>query len=221
MYKVQINPDNTVSNLETQNISVGYKDNDWFYILSDTKHNGIYLQNYRAYIEYTLPITKNLITERIYLNRELSTKMLNYEISSNSGITAERGVVIATILFKDSKSKTVRSSKKFNIYIDTTEPSPDPDPTPSPTPSCVCTDDDVRKKAKPLTFETEADALTAINSGTIVNAYLGMEILIHEGDNYTPYTMQLDEHGNYHIEPMNGFDGGSYVGAYWIEDERE
>ena len=115
MYAVRINDDNTVSTLVNQRIYQGYKLADWFWILQKPFYNGKSMSEYVATIQFTLPTSKKVITEKIILKDEYYEGCLKYALSSKSKITNESGVVLAKIIFNDSDENVIRETLEFKV----------------------------------------------------------------------------------------------------------
>lgn len=229
MYAVCINDDNTVSTLVNQRIYQGYKLSDWFWFLEKPYYNGKKMSGYIASVQFTLPVSKKVITEKIALKDEYYEGYLKYSLSSNSKITKESGVVLAKVIFRDSDDNIIRETSEFKIGISTTVDWHDDDSFNEPSSgttggnNCDCNSEEhikeILARTRPLIFESVNDAETQLNSGNITNLYYGQTVVIKINGKYLSYTIQEGKDG-YVVEPVDTIGGeGTVNGLFWQESE--
>lgn len=231
MYAVCINDDNTVSTLVNQRIYQGYKSADWFWFLQKPYYNGQKILEYIVTVQFILPISKKVITEKIILKDESYNGYLKYALSSKSKITNESGVVLAKIIFNDSDGNVVRETSEFKIGISTTvdwhnddsfnESSGNSSSSESNDNKCNCNSEEhikeILSRTKPLIFESVNDAETQLNSGVITDLYYGQAVVIKINGKYVPYTIQQGTNG-YVVEPVDTVGTGTIEGLFWQEN---
>lgn len=228
MYAVCINDDNTVVTLVNQRIYQGYKLADWFWFLQKPFYNGKQMLKYDASIQFTLPVSKKVITEKITLKDESYEGYLKYALSSRSKLTNESGVVLAKIIFNDSDGSVIRETSEFKIGISTTVDWHDDDSfnestgnSGSESSGCNCDSEEHLKeilaKTKPLIFESVNDAETQLNSGNISDLYYGQAVVIKINGKYVSYTIQKGLNG-YVVEPVDTVGTGTIEGLFWQEN---
>lgn len=231
MYAVCINDDNTVSTLVNQRIYQGYKLSDWFWFLEKPYYNGNKMSEYIASVQFTLPVSKRVITEKIILKDEYYEGYLKYSLSSNSKITKESGVVLAKIIFKDFSDNIIRETSEFKIGISTTVDWHDDDSfnessggnnSSGTGNNCDCNSEEhikeILSQTRPLVFESTNDAEMQLNSGAITNLYYGQTVVIKINGKYLSYTIQEGKNG-YVVEPVDTIGGdGTIAGLFWQEN---
>lgn len=231
MYTVCINNDNTVSTLVNQRIYQGYKLADWFWFLQKPFYNGEQMSKYDASIQFTLPVSKKVIIEKITLKDESYEGYLKYALSSRSKLTNESGVVLVKVIFSDSDENIIRETSEFKVPISTTVDWHDDNSFNESTGNsgsesgggnCNCDSEEHLKeilaKTRPLVFESVNDAEMQLNSGTIANLYYGQTVVIKINGKYLSYTIQEGKNG-YVVEPVDTIGGdGTISGLFWKED---
>lgn len=229
MYAILINEDNTVSTLVNQRIYQGYKLSDWFWFFQKPLYNNKKMLEYIAKIQFTLPISKKIVIEKIILKDESYEGYLKYALSSKSKITNESGIVLAKIIFNDSDGNVVRETSEFKIGISTTVDWHDDDSfnessgngSESNDNNCNCDSEEYIKeilsRTKPMTFESVNDAEMKLNSGAITDLYYGQAIVIKINGKYVPYTIQQGING-YVVEPVDTVGTGTIDGLFWQEN---
>lgn len=236
MYAVCINDDNTVSTLVNQRIYQGYKLADWFWFLQKPFYNGKQMSKYDASIQFTLPINKKVITEKITLKDESYEGYLKYALSSKSKLTNESGVVLVKVIFSDSDENIIRETSEFKVPISTTVDWHDDDSFNEPNGNgsgnsgsgsessggnCNCDSEEhlreILAKTKPLIFESVNDAETQLNSGKITDLYYGQAVVIKINGKYVSYTIQEGSNG-YVVEPVDTVGIGTVEGLFWQEN---
>lgn len=213
MYAIRLENDNSISKEFTSNINIGYKNSNWFWLIMAKYYNGGNYIKYDTYIEYTLPQSKNIITEKMILIDDYNNQLkytLPYSNYYITQITNEIGVVNAKIIIKKSDNSVIRQSKEFSLRVsDDDDYHSDTDY--KPIDNTIDSDENIEKivnKTKPSQFNSIEEAIIALNSGSIKNIYYGKEIIIFENNRYTTYTVQQGING-YTIEPVDikGGDG--------------
>ena len=227
MYAVFINDDNTVSTLVNQRIYQGYKLADWFWFLQKPFYNGKQMSKYDTSIQFTLPVSKKVIIEKITLKDESYEGYLKYALSSKSKLTNDSGVVLIKVIFNDSDENVIRETLEFKVPISTTGDWHDDDSfnessgSESGGGNCDCDSEEHLKeilaKTKPLIFESVNDAETQLNSGKISDLYYGQRIVIKINSKYVSYTIQKGSNG-YVVEPVDTVSTGTVEGLFWQED---
>ena len=98
MYTIRVNSDNSISTIINQNIAQGYKLSDWFWIFSDQYYKDKDMTNCEAMIEFILPKSQEVISEKLLLKPDLlkqqieSTVALSYfNTSDGDYITTNTG----------------------------------------------------------------------------------------------------------------------------------
>lgn len=226
MYAVCINDDNSISVLVNQRIYQGYKLSDWFWFLQKPFYNGKQMLKYTAAIQFTLPVSKKVITEKIILKDESYAGYLKYSLSSKSKITNESGVVLAKVIFSDSEDTIIRETSEFRIGISTTADWHDDDSFHESSGNgsengnnCDCDREEhikeILSRTKPLIFESVNDAETQLNSGAITDLYYGQAVVIKINGKYVSYTIQQGTNG-YVVEPVDTV--GTSEGLFWQEN---
>lgn len=222
MYAVFINADNSVLTLVNQRIYQGYKLADWFWFLQNPFYEDKQMSKYFASIQFTLPVSKRVIIEKITLKDESYEGYLKYALSSRSKITNESGVVLAKVIFSDSDENVIRETSEFKIPISTTvDWHDDSENSGSESSGCNCNSEEYLKeilaKTKPLIFESVSNAETQLNSGKITGLYYGQAVVIKINGKYVSYTIQKGSNG-YIVEPVDTVGTGAAEGLFWQEN---
>lgn len=220
MYVIRVNGDNNISTIVNQNIAQGYKLSDWFWIFSDQYYKDKDMTNCEATIEFILPESQEVISEKLLLKPDLYEGSVKYALSSKSKLTNESGIVKAKIKFINSSEEVIRETTYVSIGISTTyEWHDDTQFTPpSSDKDCLCdTDEHIEKlmeRIRPLTFESVEAANTALNSGELKYMYLGQSVIIVNNGKYNLYSVQTKD-GKYVADPVDTYGEG----AVWNEED--
>lgn len=220
MYAIRVNSDNSISTIINQNIAQGYKLSDWFWIFSDQYYKDKDMTNCEAMIEFILPKSQEVISEKLLLKPDLYEGSVKYALSSKSKLTNESGIVKAKIKFINSSEEVIRETAYVGIGISTTyEWHDDTQFTPpSSDKGCSCdTDEHIEKlmeRIRPLTFESVEAANTALNSGELKYMYLGQSVIIVNNGKYDLYSVQT-KNGKYVADPVDTYGEG----AVWNEED--
>lgn len=225
MYAVQINDDNSMTAIINQRISQGYKLADWFWFFVKPYYQDINMSDYNASIEFILPVSQKVITEKLILKSEMYEDYLKYSISSKSKITNEAGVVQVKVIFRNASDEIVRETSYLKIGISTTtdwhndtqydETKPNDGNSGS---GCNCNDDEhiakLIEQIRPLVFDSVESAESKINSDDATNIYLGQSVIVVNNGKYLLYSIQNGENGRYAVEPVDTYGEG----AVWVEE---
>lgn len=217
MYAVLINNDNTVSTLVNQTIYEGYKLSDWFWLFTNPYYENKSISNCDVSIQFTLPVSKKIITEKINLKDESYEGYLKYSLISKSKITNESGIVIAKLIFTDS-GNIIRETSYFEVPISVglsnsnnssiggNDSDNNGNNSGGNTSNCNCNNEghlkEILNMTKPLVFSSVNDAITKLNSGTLDNIYYGQIVSINENGKYISYTVQQNG-SEYTVEPID------------------